>query len=180
MPVSLGVALYALGRGTGSSTVANTGREVIRAVLVSGGLTAVAKGIVGRKRPFVSPGDADQFEPGFGFTNAAFASFPSGHTSAAFATATVLARELNAHHPWGRRILSPLLFGGATLVGFARVYERQHWPSDVVVGAALGTITGYETVAHARGDRSPVWSAFSSHLVVGQNPYGTTLGWIRR
>jgi len=180
VPVSLGAVLYALGRGTSSSTMAQTGREVIRAVLVSGGLTAVAKGIVGRKRPFASPGDADQFEPGLGFSNPAFASFPSGHTSAAFATATVLARELNVHHPQGGRVLNPLLFAGATLVGFARIYERQHWPSDVVAGAALGTVSGFEVVAHARGDRSPIWSSFASHLAVGRNRQGTTVGWVWR
>ena len=180
VPITVGVALYATGRAVHHPFTANLGREVIRAVLVSGGLTAVAKGIVGRARPFASPGDADEFDPGGGFTNSALTSFPSGHTSAAFATATVVARELNAKHPRGRRFINPLLFGGATLVGFGRIYGRQHWPSDVVVGAAVGAITGYEVVAHARGDRSRIRVGLLSHLSLQPNREGIALGWALR
>ena len=152
----------------------------MRAVIVSGAMTAVLKGTVGRARPFAAPGDPDEFSPGHGFTNASFASFPSGHTSAAFATATVLSRALSLSHPGSRWWINSLLFGGATFVGFSRVYQRQHWPSDVVAGAALGTITGYEVVAHARGDRSRIGLPFMSHLShlsVGPSPNGTALQW---
>ena len=176
-PLALGAALYGIGHLRDNGFVTQTGREVIRAVLVSGAITAVAKGTVGRARPFAAPGDPDVFSPGHGFTNASFGSFPSGHTSAAFATATVLARELNIAHPSSRWWVNPLLFGGATFVGFSRVYQRQHWPSDVVAGAALGTITGYEVVAHARGDRSHIGLPFLSHLWVGPNKNGAALEW---
>lgn len=177
VPLALGAALYGAGHLRGDDFVTQTGREVIRAVLVSGAITAVAKGTIGRARPFAAPGDPDEFSPGHGFTNASFASFPSGHTSAAFATATVLARELNLAHPGSRWWVTSLLFGGATFVGFSRIYQRQHWPSDVVAGAALGTITGYEVVAHARGDRSPIGLPFLSHLSVGPSPRGTAIQW---
>ena len=59
---------------------------------------------------------------------------PSGHTMTAFATASVLASE------WPK--LAPLFYVVATVVGFARVQEHAHWPGDVVVGAALGTLIG--------------------------------------
>ena len=176
-PLALGAVLYGVGHVRDNGFVTQTGREVMRAVLVSGAITAVAKGTVGRARPFAAPGDPDEFSPGHGFTNAAFASFPSGHTSAAFATATVLARELNVAHPGSRWWVNSLLFGGATFVGFARVYQRQHWPSDVVAGAALGTITGYEVVAHARGDRSHIGLPFLSHLSVGPSTNGAAMQW---
>lgn len=179
VPLTLGATLYALGRGTGSSFSEGLGREVIRAVLVSGAITAVTKGVVGRARPFASPGDPDMFSPGHGFTNASLASFPSGHTSAAFATATVLARELGVAHPEARWIVNPLLFGGATFVGFSRVYDRQHWPSDVVAGAALGAITGFEVVAHAHGDRSPIGRRLFSHLALGPSRGGLAIAWSR-
>ena len=176
-PLALGAVLYGVGHVRDNGFVTQTGREVMRAVLVGGAITAVAKGTVGRARPFAAPGDPDVFSLGHGFTNAAFASFPSGHTSAAFATATVLARELGIAHPSSRWWVNPMLFGGATFVGFSRVYQRQHWPSDVVVGAALGTITGYEVVAHARGDRSHIGLPFLSHLSVGPGTNGAALQW---
>jgi undecaprenyl-diphosphatase len=177
VPLALGATLYAGGRVSGDGFVQQTGREVMRAVLVSGAITAFAKGAVGRARPFAAPGDPDVFSPGRGFTNGALGSFPSGHTSAAFATATVLARELDARHPTGKWLVNSLLFGGATFVGFSRVYERQHWPSDVLAGAALGTMTGYEVVAHARGDRSPVDRHLFSHLSVGPSLHGAAMQW---
>jgi hypothetical protein len=179
-PLTLGASLYLLGRGTGKEFATNTGREVIRAVLVSGAFTAVTKGAVGRARPFAAPGDPDEFSPGRGFTNAAFGSFPSGHTSAAFATAMVLARELHTRHPERRSLINSLLFGGATFVGFSRVYDRQHWPSDVVAGAALGGITGYEVVAHAHGDRSPINRHLFSHIALSSSRSGVVIDWSNR
>lgn len=180
VPLALGATLYGAGRLSGDGFVTQTGREVIRAVVVSGAITALIKGAVGRARPFASPGDPDAFDPGHGFTNASLASFPSGHTSAAFATATVLSRELNAAHPRTRRLVNSLLFGAATFVGFSRVYQRQHWPSDVVAGAALGTITGYEVVAHAHGDRSPIDRHLFTHVSIAPSSDGLAVQWSRR
>jgi membrane-associated phospholipid phosphatase len=176
-PIALGLALYAGGRVAGDGLVTTTGREVVRAVLVSGSLTALMKGAVGRSRPFASPGDADEYSPGHGFLNSARASFPSGHTSAAFAAATVLVREMNRTHARTRLILDPLLLSGATFVGFSRVYDQQHWPSDVVVGAALGAVTGYEVVAHAHGDRSRLHLGVLTHLVLGRRDHEMEMGW---
>jgi undecaprenyl-diphosphatase len=179
VPLSLGAGLYLLGRGTGDHFTTTLGREVTRAVLVSGAITALAKGTVGRARPFAAPGDPDVFSPGRGFLNGSLASFPSGHTSAAFATATVLARELHPQSRALRWLLNTALFGGAAFVGYSRIYSQQHWPSDVVAGAALGSITGYEVVAHARGDRSPIGRRLFSHLALGPSSNGISLAWSR-
>lgn len=179
-PISLGMALYALGKGSGHTFLSNMGREVTRAVLYSGSVTALVKGAVGRARPFASPGDADEYAPGHGFLDTKRSSFPSGHTSAAFAAATVLARELGTSHPASRSVVSPLLFGAASFVGWSRVYDHQHWPSDVLIGAALGSITGYEVVAHARGDRSRLSGAFLSHLRLRPSRHELDVGWSLR
>jgi membrane-associated phospholipid phosphatase len=64
-------------------------------------------------------------------------SMPSGHAMAAFATATVLSEE------WPR--LAPFFYAIATYVGFARVQQSAHWTSDVVIGAVLGTLIGWES-----------------------------------
>ncbi|GGA32167.1 phosphatase PAP2 family protein [Kroppenstedtia guangzhouensis] len=59
-------------------------------------------------------------------------SFPSGHTAAAFSLALIWI----FHVPW----LSVLLFPLAMAVGLSRIYLGLHYPTDVVVGAWLGTI----------------------------------------
>lgn len=57
-------------------------------------------------------------------------SFPSGHTSAAFMVATLIGYFLPE--------LLPLLYGWAALVGFSRVVLGVHFPSDILMGLALG------------------------------------------
>ena len=61
-------------------------------------------------------------------------SFPSGHTSNAFANATVLYEEFKDSSPF----LAYSGYGFATATGALRVMNNKHWISDVFVGAALG------------------------------------------
>ncbi|MDE6332782.1 MAG: serine hydrolase, partial [Muribaculaceae bacterium] len=61
-------------------------------------------------------------------------SFPSRHSSWAFAGASVIANELYSHSPWwvlGSQAL-------ATGIGFQRVMSERHYPGDVLAGAVLG------------------------------------------
>ncbi|MCE4553100.1 phosphatase PAP2 family protein [Pelomonas cellulosilytica] len=60
-------------------------------------------------------------------------SFPSGHALHAFAFALLL----SAFHP----ALAPLLWSFAVLVGLARVVLGLHFPSDVLSGALIGSVT---------------------------------------
>lgn len=60
-------------------------------------------------------------------------SFPSGHTLHAFSFALLL----SAFYP----ALAPLLWSFAALVGLSRVVLGLHFPSDVLIGAAVGTAT---------------------------------------
>jgi undecaprenyl-diphosphatase len=64
-------------------------------------------------------------------------SFPSGHSASAAAFAVSVGRLLP-----GLRL--PLRVA-AGIVAFSRLYTGVHYPSDVVVGAALGTIVGWAT-----------------------------------
>lgn len=63
-------------------------------------------------------------------------SFPSGHTTSAFALATVLV--LSFKKQW----LAIPCFLFAMLVGYSRIYLAQHFLFDVMVGAAIGTLSG--------------------------------------
>ncbi|MBK5111653.1 MAG: phosphatase PAP2 family protein [Thermoleophilia bacterium] len=72
-------------------------------------------------------------------------SFPSAHATASFAAATAMARI----EPRVR----PALFGTATLMALTRPYLGMHYPSDVLAGAALGSVLG-AVVPLPRPDRS--------------------------
>jgi membrane-associated phospholipid phosphatase len=60
-------------------------------------------------------------------------SFPSGHTIAAFAVATVIARRY-PHQKW----LPYVAYGVAATIGFSRLTLSAHFPADVFVGGVLG------------------------------------------
>lgn len=63
-------------------------------------------------------------------------SFPSGHTTVAFAGAELLRREYWKVSPW-------IGVGGyavATLTAFMRLYNNAHWLNDVIAGAGLGIL----------------------------------------
>lgn len=64
-------------------------------------------------------------------------SFPSGHTSFAFANATVLYEEFRATGP----VLAYSGFGFATTTGTLRILNNRHWLSDVMAGAGIGILS---------------------------------------
>jgi uncharacterized membrane protein YsdA (DUF1294 family) len=82
-------------------------------------------------------------------------SFPSGHASVTFASATVIERHLG----WRKSILG---YAIASYVAMSRIHDNRHYLSDVVFGAAVGTIAG-RTVVHHEAD---YW-AFSPVAVPG-------------
>lgn len=103
-------------------------------------LMAVMKGASRRLRP-------SDIAPNGDFTHTWFkaqalnGSFPSGHTIAAFAIATVFADRYSRHRwvPW-------VAYGLAAFVGFSRLPLRAHFPSDVFAGAVLGYAVGHYDV----------------------------------
>ena len=70
-----------------------------------------------------------------------YTSFPSGHTTVAFAAATVFAMEYK-DTKW-----APILaYSVSSLIGVSRIMQNAHWASDVIVGAALGFLCGRQVV----------------------------------
>jgi hypothetical protein len=114
------------------------GWEESRSVVVDMGIATVLaqaavlplKFAAGRSRPDEGEG-AHHFVP---FSSRE--SFPSGHTTQAFAMASALAARCDS--PW----VGVCAYGAAGLVGLARLEARQHFASDVVTGAILGTAIG--------------------------------------
>jgi membrane-associated phospholipid phosphatase len=151
--IVIGVSMYGIGRVLHSRNVADLGLHGTEAVVLSGAVTALIKGMAGRSRPYVSSDtNAHDFRFGRGFTSGGYASFPSGHTSAAFAAASVVTSE--SQRWWPRQttwLVAPAMYGGATLVGLSRMYNNAHWASDVVLGAAIGTFSGIKVVRYSHG-----------------------------
>lgn len=98
-------------------------------ILTSMAITQAIKYTVNRDRPFITyPLDVHPFD-----NSETGLSFPSQHTSFAFATAMTLSMHYKKWY-----IVVPA-FAWAAGVGYSRLYLGQHYPSDVVAGAALGT-----------------------------------------
>ncbi|MBY0245528.1 MAG: phosphatase PAP2 family protein [Sphingobacteriaceae bacterium] len=66
-----------------------------------------------------------------------FNSFPSGHTTTAFATAELLNQEYKNTQPW----VGYLGYVVASGTGIMRMYNNKHWFSDVVMGAGVGIVS---------------------------------------
>lgn len=71
------------------------------------------------------------------FTGWNYTSLPSGHTTAAFAIASMMSKVYN-DKIW----VGVLSYSLATGVGLSRIYDNKHWASDVLIGAALGYAIG--------------------------------------
>lgn len=101
---------------------------------LNAGLTYLSKKAVNRDRPFIAyPQDFSAK------MNEASASFPSGHTSVAFQTATSLALYSRKWY-----VIAPA-YAWACGVGYSRMYLGVHYPSDVLAGAVLGVGSAWAT-----------------------------------
>jgi membrane-associated phospholipid phosphatase len=109
---------YVVGRLAHKPGIASLGADLIDAQIVNGVLTQGIKVAADRTRP-----------------NGSSHAFPSGHTSATFATAAVV----QEHYGW--KWGAPLYAVGA-YVSVSRMVDNKHWASDVVFGTAIGLVSG--------------------------------------
>jgi membrane-associated phospholipid phosphatase len=120
---------YFVGQLTGDRALSRVALRAGGAALLAGGITTALKLAVGRGRPSQGE-DADVFRPFSGWN-----SFPSGHTTLAFAVATAIADETEDR--WS----DVAVYGVATATAFARLNDDRHWTSDVLVGALVGHLS---------------------------------------
>lgn len=146
----IGGALYGIGVVTDRPNLKDLGWHGTEAILLGSGITGVLKGVLGRARPdaVADPRPSD-FQLGKGFTSETRTSFPSGHTTTAFAAAAAVTSEVNRMWPRYTWYAGPVLYGGATLVGLSRMYHNRHWASDVALGAGIGTFSGLKVVKYS-------------------------------
>lgn len=168
-------AFYLVGRRKNDYRARETGLLSAEALLDSVIVESALKGITQRARPSAGRERSEFFDGGN--------SFPSGHSTQAWAVATVIANEYKDH-----RSVKFFAYGAAAAVSVARFTSTKHYISDVVVGSALGYGIGkYVYSAHHRqshsadGDDGPVSQSWRPTITPQFNrrahAYGVQLAW---
>jgi membrane-associated phospholipid phosphatase len=129
-------ATYVIGKVTHNETARETGVLSLEAIADASLVTEVLKLATNRERPYTGTG-LGRFWPDGSAIYTTNGSFPSGHATIIWAFSHVVVDETPGH-----RWLHLALYAAATGVSVARVTSRNHFPSDVVVGSAIGYLVG--------------------------------------
>lgn len=134
------VLIYGMGHIHHDDHARETGILGGEAILDSLAVNEVIKIISLRERPTVDGARGKFFQTGVGFNS----SFPSNHSIIAWSSATVIASE------YPGPLTQIAAYGLATGVSLTRVLGRDHFPSDVLVGSAVGWMIGRYVVHRHR------------------------------
>lgn len=140
MELGAGALEWTLGCATHHSRIAEAGFTALAATGAAGTLDLGLKLAFDRQFPY-SPKSTGKFWGGG-------RSFPSGHSATSFAFASTLAHRYphNFWIKWGAYAL-------ATGVSLSRYPAKKHFPSDILVGATLGYVTGAYIADHTAPQR---------------------------
>lgn len=132
-PIALATPLgmFALSLINHNKTLKLQSAEVMGSLVIATAATQILKRVVNRPRPYETYTNIfpDKIDNGY--------SFPSGHTTTAFSTAMSLTLVTKKWY------VAVPAFAWATGVGYSRIYLGQHYPSDVFMGALVGTASGF-------------------------------------
>jgi membrane-associated phospholipid phosphatase len=135
-------ALFVAGVAFDDTKARSTAAEGVASSLIAAGIiTPTLQRLIGRSRPRKDH-PSHTFHPMSGNL-----SFPSGHTTQAFAVASVIATEYD--HP----AVQVLAYGLATGVAASRMYHRAHFVSDVATAALIGTVVGRTVARYGQRQR---------------------------
>lgn len=151
--ISLGIG--AVGFRFGWPTWKSACIQTLLAHGVAGLVTQILKHTIGRPRPRLKQGQDWEIAPSL---ESGWDSFPSGHTTASFAVATVLAY----HFPKAKM----LWFGLAAFNGTCRVITGAHFPTDVLGGVLVGIGTAL-IIIHSPDK----WKTFIQHTLTHGLPW---------
>jgi membrane-associated phospholipid phosphatase len=135
--IALPSAIYLTGLIIEDGEIRTTGRLLFEAMALSGATNYCLKFALGRARPYMNQGNMDfrLFE-----SQDKYQSMPSGHTCAAFTSASLLAARIDK--AWAYLAF----YSWAGLTGYERIRENKHWFSDVCLGAAIGVFSSYSVL----------------------------------
>jgi hypothetical protein len=125
--MAFSIGTWALGRMMDKPKLSHLGMDLLRAQALTEIMVEPVKFATRRERP---DGSNSQ-------------SFPSGHAAITFAAAAVIERHLGWKH-------SIWAYGIASYVAASRLHDNKHYLSDVVFGAAVGSIAGRTVTRHGR------------------------------
>jgi membrane-associated phospholipid phosphatase len=132
LPAALVIGSLGYGHLRGDTRVRDNGYELLISIGISQLISEALKFSINRERP------ADKYPTEiFASSITHGGSFPSGHTSLAFATATTLALDYKKWY-----IVVPAYLWAGT-VAYSRIYLGKHYPSDVLGGIVIGIGSGY-------------------------------------
>lgn len=119
-PLLAGMVALSMREGSKNHSLSRFGSDMIRSHFFNGLITVSLKKLVNRTRPDGAP-----------------FSYPSGHSSTAFASAGVI------YYHCGPKLGLPA-FAAATYVGLSRLQENKHYMSDIIAGAIIGTYISFK------------------------------------
>ncbi|MCF6341460.1 MAG: phosphatase PAP2 family protein [Bacteroidales bacterium] len=135
-PAALLGGLYVYGLAANSRKARQVALGGVQVFVMTAISTQIVKHLVHRHRPYQDEPPNPRLWEG-PFRGREYTSFPSGHTSTAFALASFFS-SVYKDKIW----VGILSYGIATGVGLSRIYDNKHWASDVLAGAALGYAIG--------------------------------------
>lgn len=137
--IGAGGASFVLGHMKGDDQMSEAGLLSGEAAINATAIAYFLKNITQRERPYQANGSGAFFKGG--------SSFPSEHSAIAWSIASVMA------HEYPSTLTQVLAYGLATGISATRVTGQQHFPSDVIVGSALGWYFGRQVYrAHHDSD----------------------------
>jgi membrane-associated phospholipid phosphatase len=152
VPFAAPVSIYGLGFALENSKLQTAGLATAQATIISTTFSSAIKAFTGRKHSDVWDGKDEDYSGDFAFgfmKRSAFAGWPSGHSSSAWAMAATLTEFYPNNIP-----LATGLYGYAIYIS-ASASVSFHWLSDVCAGSLLGYTIGKTVGKHFTGKESP-------------------------
>lgn len=157
-------ALWGTGQLVPNDALSRTAFKMGEAVVFSSVIAGGIKIAVGRARPYTGA-DTSDFS-GWSW-HEEHQSLPSAHATAAFAAARAVSPQLTPVQRLGA-------YSAAALVSYSRIYQGDHWLSDVVFGAGLGYSVGAVLADNTGKDHKE-----QAGWWIIPAPAGITLSWFR-